>query len=136
MEMSLVKRRRYRFGALFARWMRVGAFLLCGLGAAACESENACTPCMRGYYPSDPSQNCSPCKVCPEIVTDASPSNIVIWCQNRASQPDAARGEAYMDRNRTTLVNSCGAAVQAVADDPPQGHRCKIEAPTRQQACC
>jgi hypothetical protein len=97
MEMSLVKRRRYRLEALSARWTVVGAFVLCGLGAAGCGSKTACTPCMRGYYPSDPSQNCSPCKVCPETVTDASPSNIVIWCQNGMSEPDAAHGEYGVD---------------------------------------
>jgi len=88
MKMGLVKS---------ARWMKVGAFVLWCLGAGACESKTACTPCMRGYYPSDPSQNCSPCKACPEIVTEASPSNIVIWCQNRRSQPDAAHEEAGVD---------------------------------------
>ena len=81
--------------AKLPRWLKMGVLLVWGLGAGACESKTACTPCMHGSYPSDPSQNCSPCKACPEVVTDASPSNIVIWCQNRASQPDASHGEVF-----------------------------------------
>lgn len=80
-----------------ARWIKVGAFALWALGAGACESKTSCSPCMTGYYPSDPSQFCSSRRPCPEVVTDASASKIVIWCQDRPSQPDAARGEAGVD---------------------------------------
>ena len=95
MEICLVKTHKYRRPTFSVRWMVVGAFVLCGLGASGCGSESACTRCPNGSYPSDPAQHCSPCKACPERVTDASSSNILIWCHNGTSQPDAAQGEAH-----------------------------------------
>ena len=95
MKTCLVRKHRYRWATFSGRLMAVGAFVLCGLGVSGCGSETACTRCMNGFYPSDPAQACSQCKACPESVTDASPSNILIWCRNGTNQPDAAQGEVH-----------------------------------------
>jgi len=93
MQKSLVQKGWYQFGSLSSGLLGVGVFVLCGLVSGGCESTPACTRCINGYYPSDPSQECSACKACPEMVTDASPSNIAIWCQNTASRQDADTAE-------------------------------------------
>jgi hypothetical protein len=89
-----MRKHRYRFRAWSSRWAGIWVLVLSGLGAAGCESKTACTPCGPGSYPSDPSEDCSECRACPDLVTDASPSNVTIWCRNGAGRHDASVGEA------------------------------------------